>query len=87
MLTSFLNARTYTVTSRHKALIVMGHHWMDSSQGGISCTNATEIVELGFYDNSTGLFYSIFTDFTSDTAVINYNTSQPYVRLTVIAVD
>lgn len=65
----------------------MGHHWMDSSQGGISCTNATEIVELGWYGGSTGLFYSVFTDFTSDTVTVSYSTTQTNTRLTVIAVD
>ncbi len=80
---------SYSITSRHKAIIVIATHYYNGTTDAITCTNSTRVIHVKRdIAGSSTLSYAVFTDFTSDNAVINYSyQSGNYPTMSVIAVD
>lgn len=86
-LLSLGSTSTYTITSKHKAIIVFGRGWGSGSKGTISCTNATRVLYQGPVEASgTSVYeqYSVYSDFTSDTATVSFTGNR---GMGIIAVD
>lgn len=83
--------KTYNITSKHNAIIVVGWHYgVSTSRNDLTCNTATTLLFDEYFNSGVFCvsYYQVFGNFTSDTTTITYNGVADYTgHIGIIAVD